>query len=247
MDRLAPHERRTASIDVRGTSAGEIERGPRRAWARRVKRGLDVTLAACGLIAASPVMLVIAVLIRLSMGSPVLFHHVRPGRHGKPFSMVKFRTMRAPRPTSEGLEATRERVTRMGALLRKTSLDELPELWNVLRGEMSIVGPRPLLMEFLDYYTAEQAHRHDVPPGMTGWAQVHGRREVQMQERIALDLWYVDNWSMRLDARIMLETMGQILRGAGSEPTRPVPIEELGWSIPAVERGSDANGRGSRR
>jgi len=175
-------------------------------------------------------LLLIAVLIRLSMGSPILFHHVRPGLHGQPFALVKFRTMRQPASRSPALpEETRNRVTRLGSLLRRTSLDELPELWNVLRGEMSIVGPRPLLMAFLDYYTPEQARRHDVPPGMTGWAQVHGRREVQMQERIALDLWYMDHWSLRLDAKIMLETIGQIVRGSGSEPSRPVPIEDLGW------------------
>jgi lipopolysaccharide/colanic/teichoic acid biosynthesis glycosyltransferase len=174
-------------------------------------------------------MAVIAVLIRLSMGSPVLFHHERPGLHGKPFRLVKFRTMHEPSAVPTAPDEHRSRVTRLGALLRRTSLDEIPELWNVLRGEMSIVGPRPLLMEFLDYYTPEQARRHDMRPGMTGWAQVHGRREVQMQERIALDLWYVDHWSLRLDARIMLETLGQIVRGSGSEPTRSVPIDELGW------------------
>lgn len=246
MVRHALDERRPASDGARGASMDAIE--PRPQWlARRVKRALDVTLSVCGLVAASPVLLVIAVLIRLSMGSPVLFHHVRPGLHGEPFSLVKFRTMRAPQTTDRGPEATRARVTRLGSLLRRTSLDELPELWNVLRGEMSIVGPRPLLMEFLEHYTPEQARRHDVLPGMTGWAQVHGRREVQMQRRLALDVWYVDHWSLRLDARIMLETIGQIVRGSGSEPSRPMPIEELGWERPEQKDEPNADGEGSGR
>jgi lipopolysaccharide/colanic/teichoic acid biosynthesis glycosyltransferase len=194
------------------------------------KRLLDVVLALCGLIAAAPVLLVIAVAIRLSMGSPVLFRQTRPGLHGQPFELVKFRTMRDPTDAQGNVIETRQRVTRVGSILRRTSLDEIPELYNVLRGEMSIVGPRPLLMEFMQYYNATQRRRHDMRPGMTGWAQVHGRRTVQMQERIALDVWYVDNWSLRLDAHIMLTTIGQILRGQGAEPTRGVPVAELGWT-----------------
>ncbi|RLE17282.1 MAG: sugar transferase, partial [Actinobacteria bacterium] len=177
------------------------------------------------------VLLLIAVLIRLSMGSPVLFRHVRPGLHGRPFTLVKFRTMREEEASSGGgAQNSRTRVTRLGSVLRKTSLDELPELWNVLRGEMSIVGPRPLLTEYLEYYTREQARRHDVRPGMTGWAQIHGRREVPMQQRIALDVWYIDHWSLRLDADIMLGTLGKLLRGENAEPTVVVAPADLGWA-----------------
>jgi sugar transferase EpsL len=196
------------------------------------KRLLDVVLAACGLIAAAPVLLLIAIAIRLSMGSPVLFRQLRPGLHGQPFELVKFRTMRDPTDAQGNVIETRQRVTRVGSILRRTSLDEIPELYNVLRGEMSVVGPRPLLMEFMQYYNATQRRRHDMRPGMTGWAQIHGRRNLQMQARIAMDVWYVDHWSLRLDARIMFATIGQIIRGADAEPERSVPIKELGWSMP---------------
>ena len=204
--------------------------GPGRRQSLRLKRVLDLTVATCGLVAASPVLAIIAALIRLQMGSPVLYRQVRPGFGGQPFTLVKFRTMRRPEPGASDLEDSRARVTRLGSFLRRTSLDELPELWNVVRGEMSIVGPRPLLTEFLQYYTPEQARRHDVLPGITGWAQVHGRRNVPMQERIAMDVWYVDHWSLRLDARIMFATIGQVARGSESEPVRSIPIEELGWA-----------------
>jgi lipopolysaccharide/colanic/teichoic acid biosynthesis glycosyltransferase len=163
------------------------------------------------------------------MGSPVFYRQVRPGFRGELFTLVKFRTMRHAAPGASDLENSRARVTRLGSFLRRASLDELPELWNVLRGEMSIVGPRPLLTEFLQYYTPEQARRHDVLPGITGWAQVHGRRNVPMQERIAMDVWYVDHWSLRLDAQIMLATISQLARGSEAEPVRAIPIEELGW------------------
>jgi len=208
----------------------------RRGWyavspvARASKRCLDVVLASCGLIAAAPLLAIIAAAIRISMGPPVLFHHERPGYRGRPFRLVKFRTMDERRDELGALMPGRARVTRVGAILRRTSLDELPELWNVLKGEMSIVGPRPLLMEFLDYYTPEQSRRHDIRPGMTGWAQIHGRRSVQMQQRIAMDVWYVDHWSARLDARIMLATIGQVLTGASAEPTHGVAVADLGWA-----------------
>jgi lipopolysaccharide/colanic/teichoic acid biosynthesis glycosyltransferase len=207
---------------------------------RRLKRLLDLTLATCALVAASPILAVIAILIRLQMGSPVLYRQVRPGLHGQAFTLVKFRTMRHAEPGTSDLQDSRARVTRLGSLLRRTSLDELPELWNVVRGEMSIVGPRPLLTEFLQYYTPEQARRHDVLPGITGWAQVHGRRNVPMQERIAMDVWYVDNWSLRLDAEIVFATIGQIARGSESEPVRAIPIEELGWATTSDRSGNRA-------
>jgi lipopolysaccharide/colanic/teichoic acid biosynthesis glycosyltransferase len=201
------------------------------------KRALDVLLATCGLLAFSPILAISALLIRITMGPPVLFRQSRPGRGGRPFEIIKFRTMTDQRGPDGQLAPGRDRVTRVGALLRRTSLDELPELWNVLRGEMSIVGPRPLLMEFLAYYTPDQLRRHDVRPGLTGWAQIHGRRSVEMQERIALDVWYVDHWSWRLDARIMLATIGMVLRGEHAEPTQSVPTAELGWASPDERQG----------
>jgi lipopolysaccharide/colanic/teichoic acid biosynthesis glycosyltransferase len=197
---------------------------------RRIKRLLDVVLAGCALTALSPVLLAIALAIRSTMGSPVLYRQQRPGYKGRPFTLLKFRSMREAFDTHGRRLGDRERTTHVGRLIRRTSLDELPELWNVLRGEMSIVGPRPLLMEYLDFYTPDQMRRHDVRPGMTGWAQVHGRRGVQMQQRIALDVWYVDHWSLRLDARIILDTVVQVLRGQGAEPTVAIPIHQLGWA-----------------
>jgi sugar transferase EpsL len=189
----------------------------RRLLRRDVKRAMDILLAAIGLVLLGPLMAVLAIVIRLKMGSPVLFRQVRPGYRGVPFEIVKFRTMiDAPsggRPASE-----RDRTTALGALLRRTSLDELPELWNILRGDMSVVGPRPLLTEFLSLYTAEESRRHDVPPGLTGWAQVNGRRLVGMPDRFVLDVWYVDHWSLALDLKIIAMTVAMVVRGEGVEP-----------------------------
>lgn len=198
---------------------------------RRGKRLLDIVLAVCGLIAASPVLLVVALLIRVSMGSPVFFRQQRPGLHGKPFTMVKFRSMTV---TEEGpleldveraFAARQARITRVGYWLRKTSLDEVPELWNVLRGDMSLVGPRPLLIEYLPHYTPEQMRRHEVRPGITGLAQLHGRHALDWERRFELDSWYVGHMSLRLDARIMRDTLkvlfeGQAGNAADSEPPR---------------------------
>jgi sugar transferase EpsL len=208
---------------------------------RKLKRVLDIVLAGCALIAFSPILLAIALAIRVTMGSPVLFRQLRPGYKGRPFALLKFRSMREATGADGERLGDSERITRIGRLIRRTSLDELPELWNVLRGEMSIVGPRPLLMDYLDLYTPEQMRRHDVRPGMTGWAQIHGRRGVQMQERIALDVWYVDHWSLRIDARITLATVGQVLRGQGAEPTMAVPIHELGWATTASRDAEQAD------
>lgn len=172
-----------------------------------MKRALDVALSATVLLVLSPVLLAIALAIRLTIGSPVLFRQVRPGLQGRPFTMVKFRTMRdavdaAGRPLPDA-----ERLTRLGRIVRSTSLDEVPELWNVLRGEMSLVGPRPLLMEYLPLYTAEQARRHEVRPGVTGWAQVNGRNALSWEEKFRLDTWYVDHRSLALDLKILLLTV----------------------------------------
>lgn len=158
-----------------------------------MKRLLDFAGAAIGLVLLSPVLVVVAVLIRRQMGAPVLFRQTRPGLHGKPFQMVKFRTMRdAVDPQGNPLPDA-ERLTKLGRFLRASSLDELPELWNVLKGEMSLVGPRPLLMEYLPLYSPEQARRHELRPGVTGWAQVNGRNAISWEQKFALDVWYVDN------------------------------------------------------
>jgi len=174
-----------------------------------VKRLVDVVGSAAGLLVACIPMAIIAVALRLTMGSPVLFRQVRPGRHGELFTILKFRTMRA----GEGTDA--ERLTRLGRWLRATSLDELPELWNVLRGDMSLVGPRPLLVEYLPLYSARQARRHEVRPGLTGLAQVAGRNLVDWDERFELDVEYVETRSLGLDLHIIGRTVAAVLRREG--------------------------------
>lgn len=179
------------------------------------KRVVDVTLAALALCLLSPVLLTLWLMVRSNMGRPALFRQVRPGLNGQPFEMVKFRTMRdAVGPDGQPLPDS-ERLTPFGQWLRATSLDELPELWNVLKGEMSLVGPRPLLMEYLPLYSSEQARRHEVRPGVTGWAQVNGRNAIGWDEKFALDVWYVDNHSPWLDARIICRTVLKILKRDG--------------------------------
>jgi lipopolysaccharide/colanic/teichoic acid biosynthesis glycosyltransferase len=157
----------------------------------------------------------IALLVWRTMGRPVLFRQARPGLHGKPFVMYKFRTMRDLRDAEGNLLPDEARLTPFGRWLRTTSLDELPELVNVLRGEMSLVGPRPLLMEYLERYTPEQARRHEVKPGITGWAQIHGRNNLSWEERLRLDVWYVDHWSLWLDLKILWRTLWMVLRREG--------------------------------
>ncbi len=183
--------------------------------ARAVKRLIDTVLAAAVLALAAPVVLVIALAIRASMGRPVLFRQARPGLHGRLFFIYKFRTMTDARDAQGRLLPDGERLTLLGRFLRSTSLDELPQLWNVLRGEMSLVGPRPLLPEYLDRYTPEQARRHEVRPGITGWAQVNGRNATTWEERLRQDVWYVDNWSLWLDFKILWMTVVKVLRREG--------------------------------
>lgn len=179
---------------------------------RAVKRAADVALSGAALVVLAPVLAGVAAAVRRQMGSPVLFRHVRPGRRERPFTLYKFRTMRAPAYPGE---PDADRLTPLGRRLRRTSLDELPELVNVLRGDMSLVGPRPLLTRYLPYYTDAERVRHSVRPGLTGWAQVHGRNAVSWDERLALDAWYVRHWSLRLDARILLRTVRLVWRGEG--------------------------------
>jgi Sugar transferases involved in lipopolysaccharide synthesis len=180
-----------------------------------LKRVFDVVVSATALVVLAPVMGLIALLVWRTMGRPVLFRQARPGLHGKPFVMYKFRTMRDLRDAEGKLLPDEARLTPFGRWLRATSLDELPELVNVLRGEMSLVGPRPLLMEYLDRYTPEQARRHEVKPGITGWAQIHGRNNLSWDERFKLDVWYVDNWSLWLDVKILWRTLWMVLRREG--------------------------------
>jgi lipopolysaccharide/colanic/teichoic acid biosynthesis glycosyltransferase len=167
------------------------------------------------LVLVSPFIVVCALLVRVSMGSPVFFRQTRSGLGGKPFTLVKFRTMRDAHDASGQPLPDDSRLTRLGALLRRLSLDELPELWNVLKGDMSLVGPRPLLMQYLDRYTPEQARRHEVKPGITGLAQVSGRNALSWEDRLALDVWYVDHWSLWLDLKILAGTVWQVFARRG--------------------------------
>jgi lipopolysaccharide/colanic/teichoic acid biosynthesis glycosyltransferase len=176
----------------------------------------DVVVAAAALLAGALLLLAVALAVRLVLGRPVLFVQERPGLHGAPFRLVKFRTMRAAAVDASGRPLPDEaRLTRLGRFLRATSLDELPELWNVLKGEMSLVGPRPLLMQYLPLYTPEQARRHEVLPGITGWAQVNGRNALSWEDKFRLDVWYVDNRSFRLDLKILWLTAVKVFRREG--------------------------------
>ena len=179
-----------------------------------VKRALDLTIASVALVLLSPVMLAAGLGVWLTMGSPILFRQARAGRNGVCFDVLKFRTMREPRTGEDGPEHDLARVTSLGRFLRRASVDELPSLLNVLRGEMSIVGPRPLPVAYVERYTPEQARRLEVLPGLTGWAVVHGRNRLGWSERFALDTWYVDNQSLLLDVRIIWLTVSLVLRGA---------------------------------
>jgi len=181
----------------------------------RWKRALDLALTVPALIVLSPVFALVALAVRASLGSPVIFKQQRPGMHERPFTLYKFRTMRDARDAQGALLPDSRRLTRLGAFLRATSLDELPELVNVLRGDMSLVGPRPLLMEYLPLYSPEQRRRHDVRPGVTGLAQVNGRNALTWREKFALDIEYVDHVSVALDLRILLLTIGSVVRSEG--------------------------------
>jgi lipopolysaccharide/colanic/teichoic acid biosynthesis glycosyltransferase len=180
-----------------------------------MKRAMDVILASLALLVLSPFLLIIAAAVRLRLGSPVIFRQTRPGLNGRPFTLLKFRTMRNTIDRNGQPLPDAVRLTRLGSFLRSTSLDELPELVNVVRGDMSLVGPRPLLMEYLSLYSAEQQRRHAVRPGVTGWAQVNGRNALTWPEKFALDVYYVDHLSPGLDCRILLRTFGHVWRREG--------------------------------
>lgn len=180
-----------------------------------MKRSIDVSGSIIGLLLFSPIIAVTALLVRLLIGSPIIFKQQRPGLHGRPFFMYKFRTMTDERDAKGELLPDKERVTSLGKAIRKLSIDELPQLWNVLKGDMSFVGPRPLLMEYLPLYNERQAKRHEVRPGITGWAQVNGRNSISWQEKFELDVWYVENHSLFLDLKVIWLTLLMVVKSEG--------------------------------
>ena len=194
-----------------------------------IKRVLDVVLAAILLVVLSPLMLLVAIAIRVTMGKPVFFKQLRAGYREKPFVLVKFRTMRE-REGADGLPLSdSERLTKVGRFLRKATLDELPQLWNVLKGDMSLVGPRPLLVEYLKVYTPYHRRRHEVMPGMAGWALVNGRQALLHSQRRDMDVWYVDHWSLGLDFKILWMALGQVLTRRGVRPEQKMSdVDDLG-------------------
>lgn len=194
-----------------------MKQGKQGIYARYIKRLLDILLSGCALIVLSPVLLIVAVLVRFKLGSPVIFCQERPGKDEKIFKMYKFRSMTDARDENGELLPDEVRLTKFGRALRSTSLDELPELWNIFKGDMSIVGPRPLLVEYLPLYDEEQHHRHDVTPGLTGLAQVHGRFNLLWQEKFAYDIEYVNHISFRNDLSIVLQTVREIFRKEDTE------------------------------
>ena len=189
-----------------------------------LKRLLDIIIASSALILLSPLYFYVAYKVRKNLGSPVIFRQVRPGLHGKPFEMIKFRTMTDERDPEGNLLPNEQRLPRFGKMLRATSLDEMPELWNVIKGDMSIVGPRPLLMDYLPLYNEEQAKRHNVRPGMTGYAQVNGRNSISWEEKFKLDTWYVENQSIWLDFKIMFQTVKKVLVKEGINQSEEVTM-----------------------
>jgi sugar transferase EpsL len=190
-----------------------------------VKRVVDVVVAGAGLAVTAPVMAAVAVAVRRDVGSPVLFRQERPGRDGRPFELVKFRTMRNPRPGEDGPDSDEARLTKLGRFLRSTSLDELPTMVNVLRGQMSIVGPRPLPVRYLPRYSDDHGRRHEVRPGITGWAQVNGRNALTWDDQLDMDVWYVENRNFRLDLQILARTAKTVAKRDGisqeGHATRP--------------------------
>lgn len=205
-------------------------------WRAAVKAGIDRTAAVAGLVALLPVLAATAAVVRVTMGSPVFFRQWRPGRGGNPFQVIKFRTMANAVDQQGRLLPDARRLTRLGRVLRSTSLDELPQLWNVLRGDLSLVGPRPLLMQYLPLYSAHQARRHDVQPGITGWAQVNGRNAISWDERFELDVWYVDHWSLWLDLRILVITVLRVVRRSDISREGHATMPEFMGNGPMQER-----------
>ena len=192
-----------------------------------VKCTLDIIASVVGLLVLSPLLMVVALLVRAKLGSPILFKQTRPGLHGEPFVTYKFRTMTDACDEKGNLLPDAKRLTQLGGLLRSTSLDELPELFNVIKGEMSLVGPRPLLMQYLERYSPKQARRHEVRPGITGWAQINGRNALSWEEKFKLDVWYVDNQSLWLDLKIIVLTIVKVLRRDGISADGEATMKEF--------------------
>ena len=205
------------------------------------KRVFDLCLALPLLVLVSPILGIVAILVRLNLGAPVLFHQVRPGFMGRPFVNLKFRTMRDAVNTQGQPLPDTIRLTSLGRFLRSLSLDELPELFNVLRGEMSLVGPRPLLLQYLERYSPEQARRQHVLPGITGWAQINGRNAISWEDKFALDVWYVDHWSLWLDVRILALTPWKALKREGISQPGHATAEEF-WGTPSSGGAAHKNG-----
>jgi lipopolysaccharide/colanic/teichoic acid biosynthesis glycosyltransferase len=200
------------------------------------KRLFDLLLTSLGMLVISPLLFALALLVRVNLGTPVFFKQQRPGYRSKPFWIYKFRSMTNQHDDHGRLLPDEARLSRLGRFLRTKSLDELPELINVLRGEMSLVGPRPLLMQYLDRYTPEQARRQDVLPGITGWAQINGRNALTWEDKFRLDVWYVDHWSFSLDIRILLRTLGKVVRSEGISQPGHATAEEFMGSVPIQGR-----------
>lgn len=204
-----------------------------RGWRLLAKKAFDRTAAAVGLVACAPVLAATAAAIRATMGGPVLFRQARPGYRAKPITVIKFRTMRDAYDAQGRPLDDAERLTKLGVFLRATSIDELPQLWNVVKGDISLVGPRPLMPHYLDYYSADEARRHDVLPGITGWAAINGRNAIDWTEKLRLDVHYVDHWSLGLDAKILALTVWKVLRREGISQEGHVTMPGL---RPAAER-----------
>jgi len=192
-----------------------------------LKRIFDIICSLVGLILLSPIIIILAILLRIYLGTPVIFQQIRPGLKGKPFTLFKFRTMSNNTDEEGKLFPDANRISRIGHLLRSTSLDELPTLWNVLKADMSLVGPRPLLVEYLNLYTPEQARRHEVKPGITGWAQVNGRNAISWEEKFKFDLWYVNNHDFWLDIKIIIITILKVFRQDGINQSRAISMEKF--------------------
>ena len=203
-------------------------------WRIGIKRAIDLVAATCGLIVLSPFLIVVGGALCIANGLPILFRQSRPGKSARQFTLVKFRTMSAGRDSAGNLLPDSQRLTSLGKFLRSTSLDELPQLWNVLRGDLSLVGPRPLLMDYLSRYSPEQARRHEVMPGITGWAQVNGRNAITWDEKFALDVWYVDNWSLWLDLKILWLTLAKVFRREGISRAGHATMPEFQGSTQTV-------------
>jgi len=194
---------------------------------RLLKLILDRLVAAIAVLVFSPAILIVAIAIYLRMGSPIVFTQPRPGKNGEVFRFYKFRTMTSDCDADGNLLSDEKRLTAIGQFLRKTSLDELPQLWNVLKGDMSFVGPRPLMVEYLERYSPEQARRHDVMPGITGWAQINGRNTISWEQKFKLDVWYVENWSLWLDLKILFLTVWKVVKKEGISQANHATVEDF--------------------